>query len=166
MNPHDTAPTVDAYIGLGANLGDAAQALRDAAQSLTQHPQVLSLVLSPFYASAALDSFAPDYVNAVARLQTSLAPLDLLNLLQNTESDFGRTRPYRYAPRTLDLDLLLYGDQSWDDERLIIPHPRLYERAFVLLPLLDLQADLEIPGIGAAADCLESVKEQRIHRMD
>lgn len=131
-----------AYIGLGANLGLAQATLRQAADALAQTPGVESLELSPFYRSAPIDSSGPDYVNAVARIETTLAPLALLDALQAIELAHGRLRPYRNAPRTLDLDLLLYGSQAIDTPRLTVPHPRMHQRAFVLKPLSDLAADL------------------------
>jgi len=133
---------VFAYIGLGANLGQAQATLRQAADALAQTPGVESMELSPFYRSAPIDSSGPDYVNAVARIETTLAPLALLDALQAIENAHGRLRPYRNAPRTLDLDLLLYGSQAIDTPRLTVPHPRMHERAFVLKPLSDLAADL------------------------
>lgn len=135
---------VTAYIGLGANLGQAQETLRQAANELAQTPGVDSLRLSPFYRTAPIDSSGPDYVNAVAGIETTLAPILLLNALQAIETKYGRLRPYRNAPRTLDLDLLLYGDQSIDTPRLTVPHPRMHERAFVLTPLNDLAPGLRL----------------------
>lgn len=133
-----------AYIGLGANLGQAQTTLRHAAGELAQTPGVASLRLSSFYRTAPVDSSGPDYVNAVAAVQTHLAPMALLDVLQEIESAHGRMRPYRNAPRTLDLDLLLYGDQAIDTPRLIVPHPRMHERAFVLQPLSELAPSLRL----------------------
>ena len=135
---------VTAYIGLGANLGQAQETLRQAANELAQTPGVDSLRLSPFYRTAPIDSSGPDYVNAVAGIETTLAPILLLDALQAIETKHGRLRPYRNAPRTLDLDLLLYGDQAIDTPRLTVPHPRMHERAFVLKPLSDLAPGLRL----------------------
>lgn len=135
---------VTAYIGLGANLGQAQETLRQAANELAQTPGVDSLRLSPFYRTAPIDSSGPDYVNAVAGIETTLAPILLLDALQAIETKHGRLRPYRNAPRTLDLDLLLYGDQNIDTPRLTVPHPRMHERAFVLKPLSDLAPHLRL----------------------
>ena len=135
-----------AWVGLGANLGDACAALRGAVQAMAAMPGTQVLRVSSLYRSAPVDALGPDYLNAVAELETTLAPLDLLHALQALEQAAGRERPYRNAPRTLDLDLLLYGDQQLDDAVLTVPHPRMYERAFVLLPLAELAPAL----VGAA----------------
>jgi 2-amino-4-hydroxy-6-hydroxymethyldihydropteridine diphosphokinase len=131
-----------AYIALGANLGDAAAALQMAIAALSALPQTRLLKTSSIYRSAPLDSSGPDYLNAVAAIETSLEPLALLDALQGIENSAGRERPYRNAPRTLDLDLLLYGDQRIASPRLEVPHPRMWQRAFVLLPLAEIAAEL------------------------
>jgi 2-amino-4-hydroxy-6-hydroxymethyldihydropteridine diphosphokinase len=137
------APAV-AYVGLGANLGDGIANLRAALRELSALDEVLECTASPFYRSAPVDASGPDFVNAVARLRTTLAPLDLLDALQALEQAHGRERPYRHAPRTLDLDLLIYDDVSMDTARLVLPHPRMHERAFVLMPLRDLAPALTL----------------------
>lgn len=157
-----TGAPVRAYVGIGANLGDAAQAVRAAAERL--RPLGLRR-LSSLYRSAPVDAAGPDFVNAVAELDCSLAPLDLLQELQAIEQDFGRQRPYRNAPRTLDLDLLLHGEERLAGEVLTLPHPRLQQRAFVLRPLLELVPDLILPGGGPLADHLPAVAGQRLERM-
>lgn len=129
---------VTAYVGLGANLGDPQRALRDALDALARMPRTLGVRSSRCWRSAPVDAGGPDYVNAVAEVTTRLTAPDLLAALQAIEDAAGRARPYRNAPRTLDLDLLLYGDARMDSARLTIPHPRLRERAFVLLPLQEL----------------------------
>ena len=152
-----------AYVGIGANLGDAAQTVRAAAERL----RPLGLVrLSSLYRSAPIDAAGPDFVNAVAELDCPLAPLELLRELQAIERDFGRQRPYRNAPRTLDLDLLLHGEERLAGEVLTVPHPRLHQRAFVLQPLLELVPDLVVPGLGPLADHLPAVADQRLERVD
>lgn len=156
--------TVTAYIGLGANMGDSAATLNTAAQELAQAGGVLDCTLSPFYRSAPVDADGPDYVNAAARISTTLAAPDLLDLLQSLEARHGRERPYWHAPRTLDLDLLLYGDLRVDTERLTLPHPRLHERAFVLRPLLDLAPDMVLEQ-GKARDLLAQCEGQAIQRL-
>lgn len=157
---------VQAYIGLGANLGDPLQALRDALDALRAVPQTRIDAISSFYLSAPVDAGGDDYVNAVARVQTLLAPHALLAALQDIERRFGRERPFRNAPRTLDLDLLLYGEQTIHDPQLEVPHPRMMARAFVLLPLLELDADITVPGQGRASDFLPAVRDQQIRRID
>lgn len=131
-----------AYIGLGANLGDAEATLRQAVDDIDKLPGVQHLQLSPLYRTAPVDSSGPDYLNAVAQIQTSLTGRQLLAALQNIEQRHGRTRPYRNAPRTLDLDVLLFGAECIDEPALTVPHPRMHERAFVLRPLYDLAPDL------------------------
>lgn len=135
---------VIAYIGLGANLGQAQTTLIQAASELALAPGIDALQLSPFYRTAPIDSGGPDYVNAAARIETTLEPIALLDALQAIELAHGRLRPYRNAPRTLDLDLLLYGDQAINLPRLVVPHPRMHERAFVLKPLSDLAPGLRL----------------------
>lgn len=152
-------PLVRACIGLGANLGDRGAALARAVQALAALPTTQQVRVSGLYASAPIDAGGPDYLNAVAELSTRLAPLALLDALQAIEQAAGRERPYRNAPRTLDLDLLVYGDQQLVSERLTLPHPRIAERAFVLLPLAELAPELVL------AEQLEAVAEQRIERI-
>ncbi len=167
IEPTDPArgPQVDVYIGLGANLGDAAGTLRLAAERLARAEGILALRLSPLYRSAPVDSSGPDYINAVARARTALAPRAVLALLQAIEREHGRERPYRNAPRTLDLDLLLYGDRRVDQPDLIVPHPRMHERAFVLRPLADLAPGLVLAQ-GPLADLLAGCAGQAIHPLD
>lgn len=129
---------MNAFIGLGANLGDAQAGLRAAVQAMAQWPHSRVLAVSSLYASAPVDAQGPDYLNAVVKLDTKMAAGALLAALQAIEKEAGRTRPYRNAPRTLDLDLLLLGDLQLGDERLTLPHPRMWQRAFVLLPLREL----------------------------
>src|SRR4051812_22596444 len=132
---------VTAYVGLGANLGEPLEALRLALQGLAHLPQTRVLRSSRIYRSAPVDAGGPDYFNAVAEIATSLDAFELLEQLQQLENAAGRERPYRNAPRTLDLDLLLYGDERIDSVVLTVPHPRMRERAFVLLPLQELAPD-------------------------
>jgi 2-amino-4-hydroxy-6-hydroxymethyldihydropteridine diphosphokinase len=151
---------VGAWIGLGANLGDARAALRAAVRALAALPCTRVLRVSSLYRSAPVDAGGPDYLNAVAELCTPLAPLALLHALQSIEQAAGRERPYRNAPRTLDLDLLLHGDERLDSPELTVPHPRMGERAFVLLPLAELA-----PGL-VRAEQLAAVAGQRIERVE
>jgi len=154
-----------AYIGLGANLGDAGATLRAALAALEALPSTSALQASPIYRSAPVDAGGPDYLNAAARLQTSLDPHALLAQLQALELAHGRERPYRNAPRTLDLDLLLYDAQMIATPTLVVPHPRLHERAFVLRPLADLAPGLDVPGRGPVQALLAGVAGQRIDRL-
>ena len=154
-----------AYIGLGANLGDARAALEVAFAALVALPGVEGVRRSSLWRSAPIDSSGPDYLNAVAELRTGLEPLDLLHRLQAIEQAHGRERPYRNAPRTLDLDLLLYDDRVIASAELILPHPRAHERAFVLAPLAELAPGRELPGRGTVAALLPGVADQRIERL-
>jgi 2-amino-4-hydroxy-6-hydroxymethyldihydropteridine diphosphokinase len=155
-----------AWVGIGANLGDARAQVEDALARLTRLPGVRLLRASSLYRSAPIDSSGDDYVNAVAELDTALGAHALLAQLHAIEQAHGRERPYRNAPRTLDLDLLLYGDQVIANApALIVPHPRMHERAFVLAPLAELAPGLEIPGRGRVADLLPGVAGQAIERM-
>ena len=129
---------VTAFVGLGANLGDARQAVQQALIDLAHLPHSELLAASRLYRSAPVAAAGPDYVNAVAELRTSLSAPALLDALQTLEHAAGRQRPYPNAPRTLDLDLLLYGEARIDSARLTVPHPRWCQRAFVLRPLAEL----------------------------
>ena len=141
---------MSAWIGLGANLGDARATLRSAVQAMAALPGTRVLRVSSLYRSAPVDANGPDYLNAVVELDTTLAPLDLLHALQAIEQGAGRERPYRNAPRTLDLDLLLYQELRLNGAQLTVPHPRMYERAFVLLPLAELAPAL-VDAVSLAA---------------
>ncbi len=149
-----------AWIGLGANLGERAGTLRTALAALAALPGTRLLRVSSLYRSAPVDAGGPDYLNAVAEIGTQLPPHDLLAALQAIERAAGRERPYRNAPRTLDLDILLYGDLQSADATLTLPHPRLHERAFVLLPLAELAPERVLP------QWLSSVRGQAIERCD
>lgn len=129
---------VTAYIGLGANLGDARRAVREAVDAVGALAGVALARASSLYSSAPVGAAGPDFVNAVAEVQTTLTAPALLQALQGLENAAGRERPYPNAPRTLDLDLLLYGDACIDGPRLVVPHPRMHQRAFVLVPLNEI----------------------------
>ena len=161
LEPQATA----AYVGVGANLGDARAALAAAHEALGRLPHTRLAAKSSVYRSAPIESAGPDYLNSVVHLETRLAPFALLAELQHIEQAAGRERPYRNAPRTLDLDLLLYGERSIRSECLTVPHPRLHERAFVVWPLAEIAAGLVVPGHGAVADLLRAVAGQRIARL-
>ena len=146
-------------IGLGANLGDLDHALRDAVQAIAGLPQTTLVSVSSLYRSAPIDAGGPDYLNAVALVQTQMQPLPFLQALQAIEQAAGRQRSYRNAPRTLDLDIELWGEQVIDLPDLSVPHPRMWQRAFVLLPLAELLPERISPAQLAA------VADQRIERM-
>jgi 2-amino-4-hydroxy-6-hydroxymethyldihydropteridine diphosphokinase len=141
----DTVSGVVAYIGLGGNLGDARAAVLAALDAIAALPDVDLLAASSLYGSAPVDSTGDDYVNAVAKVQTTRSADSLLDALQAIENGAGRERPYRNAPRTLDLDVLLYAEDSIQTQRLTVPHPRMGERAFVLMPLAEIAPHLVIP---------------------
>jgi 2-amino-4-hydroxy-6-hydroxymethyldihydropteridine diphosphokinase len=160
-------PSSIVWVGIGANLGDARANVLDAIERLARLPGAKLLQTSSLYRTAPIDSSGDDYVNAVASLDTDLDAHALLQALFDIEQAHGRERPYRNAPRTLDLDLLLYGDDIIDDApTLIVPHPRIHERAFVLAPLAEVAPDLVIPGRGAVSALLADVGDQDIVRLD
>ena len=165
MHPDEKPGTpVTAYVALGANLGDAAAALREALARIGQIPGVRLAGASGLYRTEPIESSGPDYLNAVVRVQTSRSARELLHALQAIENRLGRVRPAGVvnAPRTMDLDLLLYDDLVCSDEELVVPHPRMHLRAFVLVPLLQIAPDIEIPGKASARTYLPSVADQRI----
>lgn len=161
-----TEPHV-AYVGLGSNLGDPARAVRQALDELDALPGTRRVAHSGLYGSAPVGKLdQPDFVNAAAKLETTLAPQALLDALLAVEARHGRVRRERDGPRTLDLDLLLYDDVVCASGTLVLPHPRLHERAFVLLPLAEIDPCLDIPGKGAVADLARGVGAQRIARIE
>jgi 2-amino-4-hydroxy-6-hydroxymethyldihydropteridine diphosphokinase len=154
-----------AYLGLGANLGDARQTLKDAVVCLAQQHTISVLAKSSLYRTAPIDAGGDDYLNCVVKLDTTMPVRGLLALCHQIEHHFGRERPFRNAPRTLDLDILLYGEHCIDEPDLIVPHPRMTERAFVLVPLVEIDAALIIPQRGRADTFLAAVADQRIEKM-
>lgn len=154
-----------AKIGIGANLGDARHTVSLAIARLAQLPQTSLTAQSSLYQTAPVDAEGDDYVNAVVEIHTALTAASLLLSLQELELAFGRERPYRHAPRTLDLDLLLYGDQQIETDTLTVPHPRMTERAFVLLPLLQIDPLVDIPGKGPAHQFADAVAAQAIQQI-
>jgi 2-amino-4-hydroxy-6-hydroxymethyldihydropteridine diphosphokinase len=156
-----------AYVGLGANLGDAVDTVRTAIQALGRLPASRVDAVSALYRSAPIEADGPEFVNAVAALHTTLTAYELLAQLQVIEAEFGRERPYPNAPRTLDLDLLLYGDREIASDDLTVPHARMHQRAFVLLPLMELAGDgLVIPGHGPISSLLPAVTAQPISKLE
>ncbi|MGH8369338.1 MAG: 2-amino-4-hydroxy-6-hydroxymethyldihydropteridine diphosphokinase [Gammaproteobacteria bacterium] len=156
--------TVVAYIGLGSNQDHPVRQVRSAIDELAQLPSTRLLKSSPLYKSAPLGpADQPDYINAVAALETGLAPPALLAELQTIERQHGRVRgASRWGPRSLDLDLLLYGEVRIDTPELQVPHPGLPERLFVLYPLADIAPDLEVPGYGPLRQLLARCTQTRI----
>jgi dihydropteroate synthase len=181
LRVHDVAQTLDVLkvwqaveqashetiaIGLGANLGDARATLAWALQQLQAHPRVTLRQVSSLYRTRPVEAEGPDYLNAVALLHTSLEPEALLQLLQDLELQAGRERPYRNAPRTLDLDLLLYGQRVLNSATLTLPHPRMHQRRFVLEPLAEVAPALAIPHAGPLGTLLTQVAAQVVERCD
>ncbi|MEO8410741.1 MAG: 2-amino-4-hydroxy-6-hydroxymethyldihydropteridine diphosphokinase [Propionivibrio sp.] len=155
-----------AYVALGANLADPVAQIRAALNALTRLPESTLLRASSLYRTQPIGlRDQPDFINAVAAIETTLSPHELLAALFAVEAQFGRRRDYHHAPRTLDLDLLLYAGKAIDSPQLQLPHPRLHLRAFVLAPLLEIAPDCRVPGRGRAAAWLPAVSGQRIERL-
>jgi len=148
----------ECIIGLGANLNEPAQQLTQALAQLTAHADIELRVCSRFYTSTPMGPHAqPDYVNAVAIIGTALAPLELLDALQHIEASQGRERTLRWGPRTLDLDILFYGQLNIDSDRLTIPHPGVLEREFVIVPLAEIAPDFMLPNQITAAQFAQAI---------
>lgn len=156
MSPRDPCT---AYVALGSNLGDGVGHLQQALQTLAAWPSLQLGRQSSFYRTAPVDADGPDYTNAVVAVTTPLTAPDLLRALQAIEQRHGRTRAYRNAPRTLDLDLLLYGDGQISSPQLVVPHPRMALRAFVLVPLAEVAPSRVLPAQ------LGAVQEQAITKL-
>jgi 2-amino-4-hydroxy-6-hydroxymethyldihydropteridine diphosphokinase len=156
---------VSAWVGLGANLGDARATLEAALAQIGAIDGTRVISVSSLYRTAPVDAIGPDFVNAVAEVETTLDPEALLQALHRIELAHGRERPYRNAPRTLDLDLLLFDDRTLDTPALTLPHPRLHLRAFALLPLLELAPAIAHPALGPLARWRAGVAGQPIERI-
>ncbi len=160
---------IKAYIALGANLGDPVATVRAAIAALSDIADARFVVASALYRTAPVGlHHQPDFINAVAQLEVESAVLSAPTFLERLfaiEAAFGRQRSVKNAPRTLDLDLLLFGDEHHNLQGLSLPHPRMTERAFVLAPLAEIAPDLVIPGHGPIAPLLAAVAEQRIERL-
>lgn len=156
---------VQAFIALGSNLKNPAAQITKAFGKLGELPGTSLLRQSSLYHSKpwGYDN-QPDFINAVAEISTSLEPLELLHALLALEDSFGRERPFPNAPRVLDLDLLLYDDQVMDKPELTLPHPRMHERAFVLLPLAEIAPGLKIPGKGQITELLAACPGQGVEK--
>ncbi|WP_194757050.1 2-amino-4-hydroxy-6-hydroxymethyldihydropteridine diphosphokinase [Aliidiomarina indica] len=154
------------YLGLGANLGNPKQTLLDVMDELRQADFVSQLSCSSLYASKPMGpQDQPDYVNAVVGFFTELAPIPLLDTLQRIEADFGRVRGRRWGARTLDIDILLYGDQTVNTERLQIPHMGIEQREFVLVPLAEIAPDLDLPSGNSVKSLAQSISHNGLHRI-
>jgi len=156
-----------AYVGMGANLGDPRAQLLAARDALGRIPDTQVIARSSLYRSAPIGyADQPAFLNCVARLETALPAQSLLAQLQQIERGLGRVRSFPNAPRAIDLDLLLYGSEIVDTPDLTVPHPRMHERAFVLVPLLELDPGATIPGRGKAAELLRDCAGQPIERVE
>lgn len=164
----DSTSANTAYIGIGSNLESPVEQVLRARDAIAALPKTRLSAFSPLYGNPAVGpGEQPDYVNAVAAIETRLLPHALLDALLVIEADQGRVRgAVRWQPRTLDLDLLVYGDRAIDDERLTLPHPHLQERIFVLKPLMDVAPALDVPGLGPIATLLSAVTETSLRRID
>ncbi len=153
---------VTAYIGIGSNLTDPQAQVQQAVKALSAIPETTVQTVSPWYRSSPVGGPAnqPDYINGVACLETTLAPHALLGALQSIEQAQGRERREHWGARTLDLDLLLYGQQIIEDARLSVPHPRLHERSFVLVPLADIAPHLVLPNGSPLASLLRDISTE------
>jgi len=155
-----------AFIGLGSNLANPSGQVLQAMRSIDRLPGTCVLACSSLYRSAPVGYLEqPDFINAVVRIETSLAPLALLQALLALEQENGRTREFQNAPRTLDLDVLLYDNVQQQQHGLTLPHPQMHKRAFVLLPLLEIAPDCVIPGIGGAARAMQECTEQQLEKL-
>lgn len=155
-----------AFIGLGSNLSNPAAQVLQAMRAIDRLPDTRVVARSSLYRSAPVGYLdQPDFINAVVKIETALAPLALLEALLALEQENGRTREFQNAPRTLDLDVLLYDDLQLHQHGLTLPHPQVHRRAFVLQPLLEIAPDCVIPGVGAAAQALQNCGEQQLERL-
>lgn len=154
-----------AYIGFGGNIGDTRQLITDAIVCLALRSELQILAKSCFYQSAPVDAAGGDYINAVIEIETELSPYGLLHVCQAIEKEFGRERPYANAPRTLDLDILAFEGVTQNEAELMLPHPRIIERSFVLLPLLEIAPDIFLPNWGELKTYLPNVANQRIEKL-
>ncbi|MDD5328564.1 MAG: 2-amino-4-hydroxy-6-hydroxymethyldihydropteridine diphosphokinase [Sulfuricella sp.] len=155
-----------AFIGLGSNLADPDAQIHKAFAELGKLPRTRLLAQSSLYRSAPVGyADQPDFINAVAEIETGLEPHQLLEVLLDMEHRHGRVREFRNAPRILDLDILLYNDLACHEHGLTLPHPRMHERAFVLQPLHEIAPQCVIGGHGPVADCLEKCAGQRVERI-
>lgn len=153
------------FVGLGANLGDAVGTLRAALRRLKAMPSTTLVATSSLYRTAPVEATGPDYINAVAELRTGLEPQAFFVHLMAIEQALGRQRPFRNAPRSLDLDLLLFGGQEIRTNELCVPHPRMWQRAFVLAPLGELAPELSGAEGASVLEMLAGLADQRIERI-
>ena len=155
-----------AYIGLGSNLKRPKEQIEKALKVLSGAKEIILLLVSSFYQSKPLmDMPGPNYLNVVCKIETDLSALDLLNFCQEIEDNQQRVREVKWSSRTIDLDILLYGDQVLATKRLAIPHPEMTNRAFVLLPLFEIEPRLKLPLLGPLKDLLERIKPSNVEKL-
>ena len=155
-----------AYIGLGSNLKGPQKQIEKAFKALSEANEITLLSVSSFYQSKPLlDMPGPNYLNVVCKIETDLSALDLLNFCQEIEDNQHRVREVKWASRTIDLDILLYGDQVLATKRLTIPHPELINRAFVLLPLFEIEPGLKLPLLGSLKGLLDRIKPSDVEKL-
>ena len=155
-----------AYIGLGSNLKGPKEQIEKALRVLSEAKESTLLSVSSFYQSKPLlDMPGPNYLNVVCKIETDLSALDLLNFCQEIEDNQHRVREVKWGSRTIDLDILLYGNQVLATKRLTIPHPEMINRAFVLLPLYEIEPELKLPLLGALKDLLERIKPSDVEKL-
>jgi 2-amino-4-hydroxy-6-hydroxymethyldihydropteridine diphosphokinase len=159
------APPERIYVGLGANLGDVRATFERAQAAMGHLPGTRRVAVSSLYQTAPFEAEGPDYLNAVVELASNLGPEALLCALQDIERAHGRERPFHHAPRTLDLDLLFYGQRQMQTPTLELPHPRLHLRGFVLRPLLELDPGLMHPTLGSLGVWADRARDQGVTRL-
>jgi len=155
-----------AYIGLGSNLQGPKEQIEKALKALSEAKETTLMSISSFYQSKPLmDKPGPNYLNVVCKIETDLSALDLLNFCQEIEDNQHRAREIKWASRTIDLDILLYGDQVLATKRLTIPHPEIINRAFVLLPLFEIEPGLKLPLLGPLKSLLERIEPSDVEKL-
>jgi len=155
-----------AYIGLGSNLNGPKEQIEKALRVLSETKDIILLSVSSFYQSKPLlDMPGPNYLNVVCKIETELSAIDLLNFCQEIEENQHRVRKIKWGSRTIDLDILLYGDQILATKRLTIPHPEMINRAFVLLPLSEIEPGLKLPLLGSLKDLLEGIESSDVEKL-
>ena len=153
------------FLGLGTNLGDRAENIREALDLLSGYEDIRLIRESFLYETVPIGyTDQPDFLNAVAEIQTDLPPAELLDITLGIEKEIGRARNLRWGPRVIDIDILIYDHVTVDTPELIIPHPRMMERAFVLVPLAEIAPDLELPDGRKPGEAAKSLKGQRVRR--
>lgn len=164
----DLRPLRRTAFALGSNLGDRLDFLQAAVDTLTDSSEIVAVAVSPVYESEPVETPAdsPKFLNAVLVVDTTLSPRSLMERAQSTETAYGRTRDVPNGPRTLDIDVLAVGDVTADDEDLRVPHPRLSERAFVLIPWADIDPDFSVPGLGRVVDLSSAVDATGVRRLE